>query len=512
MHCCKKKYTLLFLIIVLGFLIRIFHLSDVPHGFFTDEAAAGYNAYTLFHTGRDEFGRLLPIFFTSYGGHNLPVSIYTAVPFVGPFGPTESSVRIQAVLFGIVTILSLYLLSASIYSIRFGLLTAFFGTITPWIIHFNRTGFDGSSYSALFTLSVAVLFWTARKKRNIFLYFLSLAVTLYTYQSAKLMVPLLLFISLIFYGKLFLSHKRNFFLGILVFIIISIPLVQSHISGEGWTRFKQTSIFFVNLTPVEIRTKMVNQYLLQFNPSYFFTIGEPTSNTRHLTVGLLPALPIFAPFCFIGIIFLFIRIRKKEHLILILLLLTYPLAGTLGNEGPYSHRSIIGGPLLAVITALGFFVFFRFVRKKMILLFPPLLLFTICLISYSLFQFLSYYFFTYPAVSSDYWGWQYGFRPAMEVLKTQEKNYDELFITHRFNMGEGLLRFYNITFQCEKCHVMPNPISINPDRKELFAIRTDDINEAKKLYPDFGFREKEKIYLPNNQPEIFIGEFYQNSF
>ena len=55
----KKNYFLL-LIITLAILLRLTLLSSVPVGFNDDEAAFGYNAYSILKTGRDEWGRFLP--------------------------------------------------------------------------------------------------------------------------------------------------------------------------------------------------------------------------------------------------------------------------------------------------------------------------------------------------------------------------------------------------------------------------------------------------------------------
>mgnify|MGYP001568952949 FL=1 len=54
---------------------------------------------------------------------------------------------------------------------------------------------------------------------------------------------------------------------------------------------------------------------------------------------------------------------------------------------------------------------------------------------------------------------------------------------------------------------MTNPISINSDKKQLFALRRHDIVEAKTLYNDLQFIQQEVIYLPNGNAEIFIGKF-----
>ena len=47
---------LLPLIIALAVVLRFYNLSQVPIGFNDDEAAFGYNAYSILKTGRDEWG------------------------------------------------------------------------------------------------------------------------------------------------------------------------------------------------------------------------------------------------------------------------------------------------------------------------------------------------------------------------------------------------------------------------------------------------------------------------
>ena len=55
------------IIILFGLGLRIYNLTTVPNGFFADEAAIGYNAYTILHHGTDEYGKVFPLFFQSFG-------------------------------------------------------------------------------------------------------------------------------------------------------------------------------------------------------------------------------------------------------------------------------------------------------------------------------------------------------------------------------------------------------------------------------------------------------------
>ena len=55
------------LIIYAAFVVRVYRLADNPPGFFSDEAAIGYNAYTIGLAGVDVYKQKYPIFFRSFG-------------------------------------------------------------------------------------------------------------------------------------------------------------------------------------------------------------------------------------------------------------------------------------------------------------------------------------------------------------------------------------------------------------------------------------------------------------
>ena len=58
--------------------LRVWALGSMPPGLDTDEAAIGYNAYSLLRSGRDEYGEPWPFLFQSFGEWKRPVYIYAA--------------------------------------------------------------------------------------------------------------------------------------------------------------------------------------------------------------------------------------------------------------------------------------------------------------------------------------------------------------------------------------------------------------------------------------------------
>ena len=81
----NKKLIILTTITFLGFILRIYRLDVRPLGFTWDEAALGYNAFSLLQTGRDEHARRLPIIFKSFGDYKPGLHIYSNFPPINIF-------------------------------------------------------------------------------------------------------------------------------------------------------------------------------------------------------------------------------------------------------------------------------------------------------------------------------------------------------------------------------------------------------------------------------------------
>ena len=264
--------------------------------------------------------------------------------------------------------------------------------------------------------------------------------------------------------------------------------------------------------------KVISNYPKYYSFDYLFFKGEIDMNggyiKRHSVQGngelYRSSLPIILSALVLFVFFDKDKKRKKLYLPFFLLFLAYPFSDVLTTnyeEPPYS---------ISVFTTIFFLPFmisyvFTLIKanrrisnnKKKVM---AILLSLIFLIEAVFFLINNN---KYPLYSSGYFGWQYGYRPVMEIFKQKEKYYDELLITHRFNRGEVLLKFYNIEINCRKCKVMRNPIEIDSSKKQLFALRKDDIDEALKLYPKLKPQIFKTIYLPDGSEELFIGEFIQ---
>jgi len=98
------------LIIAIGIFFRFYKLGITPAGFYLDEAAMGYNAYSIAKTGKDEFGKAIPLIFRSFLDFKTPIYTYILVPLIPIFGLSIYTVRFLSAFFGVLTLPLIYLL------------------------------------------------------------------------------------------------------------------------------------------------------------------------------------------------------------------------------------------------------------------------------------------------------------------------------------------------------------------------------------------------------------------
>ena len=104
--------VILFLILVLGFVLRFYKVKEIPPSLNWDEVSIAYNAYSILKTGKDEWNQSFPIHFKAYGEYKLPVQIYLSIPGIYLFGLNELGVRITPVIYGTLTVLAMFFLGS----------------------------------------------------------------------------------------------------------------------------------------------------------------------------------------------------------------------------------------------------------------------------------------------------------------------------------------------------------------------------------------------------------------
>src|SRR3989338_11518165 len=142
-----RKKLIIWLIIILGAVLRLWGLGGNPPGLYWDEVSLGWNAYSILKTGLDEHGRFLPIdTFFAFGDYKPPLYIYAVVPSIWIFGLNEFAVRFPSALAGTLLIVVTYLLAKVLlrshlsvrqgetFSDRVATLSALLVAISPWSV------------------------------------------------------------------------------------------------------------------------------------------------------------------------------------------------------------------------------------------------------------------------------------------------------------------------------------------------------------------------------------------
>ncbi|MCM8787907.1 MAG: phospholipid carrier-dependent glycosyltransferase, partial [Candidatus Omnitrophica bacterium] len=139
----NNNRLLFLLIVILGTILRLYHLSNNPPSLYWDEVSLGYNAFSILNYGIDEHGEPYPLArFIAFGDFKPPGYIYATVPSIFLFGVNEFAVRFPSAFSGTLFIVATYLLAKEIFKKeKIALFSALFIAISPWSLQLSRAAF-----------------------------------------------------------------------------------------------------------------------------------------------------------------------------------------------------------------------------------------------------------------------------------------------------------------------------------------------------------------------------------
>src|SRR3990167_9276367 len=135
-----KINKLLIIALFIASILRLWNLGNIPPSLTPDEASLGYNAYSILKTGRDEYGKFLPIIFKSFGDYKPGLYVYLSVPFIASLGLNEFAVRLPGAIAGVISVWLLYLIVGLLFpkNKSQAIISAFIMAVNPWSIYFSR--------------------------------------------------------------------------------------------------------------------------------------------------------------------------------------------------------------------------------------------------------------------------------------------------------------------------------------------------------------------------------------
>ncbi len=138
----KQRFNLILVSIVLiAAVLRFVELGQYPQRFNQDEMAQGYDSWSIWRTGRDQHGNPFPLQFRNFNDYIPPVANYITAPFVGLLGMDETTTRLPVALFSIATIALVGLLGKLWFGEIAGLAAALLLAFEPWHVNYSRIAF-----------------------------------------------------------------------------------------------------------------------------------------------------------------------------------------------------------------------------------------------------------------------------------------------------------------------------------------------------------------------------------
>lgn len=508
-----KKPTeklLLSLIFALALFLRLYKLGQFPVGFLWDEAALGYNAYSILKTAKDEYGQFLPLIFKSFGDYKPGFYVYLTVPSIALLGLNEMATRLPSALFGSLAVLAVYGWiketgkKTEAESARLALLTAFLLAINPWHIGFSRGAWE---LNVMTTEIIFGLFFLAKFfnfPKRIYLYFSSLffILALFTYQAAKLLVLALLVGYLFFYRRESRAVLFRLKVGFVAINLAGLVLLSWLTLGGGKAgRLKVMSVFsyprsvaeaqllqkqdggqkFPSLvfhnSPVFFSRSILERYFNHFSGKFLFFTGD-WSNPRNGTAYQGGLYFLDLPFLLIGLGILFGRKRLGLENFMLYWLLLAPLPSALTRDSISSVRSFSLVIPLIFVTAIGINGLYEVLQRRRVS--RPLFL-AVLLLAYAGMsgRFLDLYFCHDPKVNSR--DRLYGYKETVRYLQPLVEKKDKVIFTTKYGQPYIFYLFYT---------------QYNPQEYQKVAQLKEnpygDVGEVEKI----GKIEFRKVYWP----------------
>lgn len=460
-----KKTSIIFILIIImivGSIIRLYHLTDVPAGLLQDEAAMGYDAYSLALIGTDHHGAFLPISFQTFNDWMVHGFNYQLIPFVGLFGLNIFSVRFAVAFLSIWTIVLIYLLGKELTGNEIvSLLASFLFSLSNFSVVNSRWAVAPNTVAFSVTLGLYLFFFGLNRmeKRGIFWAFsaVGFGLAFYNHPSLEAFLPLFLLgsILIVFFmkkthpDKKLISHSLLF---LILFSIVALPLVVDHIRRPFTltTRFNMVAAANYTANPF---LSYIQNYLSYYLPTHLFLGGEV--NPSRTVPGFGYENAFLGIFYYLGLIVL---IFKKDYLtktysfftrdkidILCLFLLLFPVVPSLTVPPGDFQRATYILPIMIFLISIGLIAAFH-LAQTLSLKYKKnyTTVFVICTISiylYTQFIFYSCYFGDYYRGYVQ-WYFQYGLEEVVKFTSSNENKYRNIIIDSTINQPYIYILFY----------------------------------------------------------------------
>ena len=459
----SKSLFILLNIFILAVFLRFYKLGQIPPSLYSDEAAQGYNAYSILNSGRDEHGAFLPVSLRSFGDWKPPLPAYLMLMAIAVNGLNEVSVRFPSALLGTLTVLLAYLFLLKLLDKfkpknKIASLAAFILAISPWHILQSRSAML-VMVSLFFLLSGSLLFLLGTKRnKNYYFACLCLSLSVYAYYAMRVVTPLI-FLYLIFNQRKFFFRGKIWLYSFLIIFLFSLPLFTGFINNPDILlgRAKTVSVFYdrgvvlrmwelitqdgISAGPLIVRffhnrwylyaKEIIHNFLVHFDPGYLFLTGDQSQPFNIPGMGILYFIEaLFLP----SGVYLYMRKNLSGKYLIILWLIVSVIPASLTFMIPSSNRTFNAVLPLTVFIAVGIYFLNSIYKTK----YSAILISLFYIIN--IYYFLGIYFIKMPQQYSSIWN--YGWKEAVNYASSVEQNYRNIYVSDIDGMPYIYFLFY----------------------------------------------------------------------
>lgn len=476
----NKHIIILLVILLIAAVLRFWNLGKVPPSPDWDEAALGYNAYSILKTGRDEYGTKFPLVLRSFDDYKPPLYAYVAIPSIAVFGLNVWSVRLPSAIAGIITVLGVYFLVFQISQLNksakddtwsnkgkvLALLSAFLLAISPWHLQFSRIAFEANIGLTLNVWGLTLFFWGLSKRRfYLIISAVIFALCFYAYHSERVFIPLLLVVLFFLFRKEIFAKPKIAYIALVTGILVLAPLVPVLFAKTTLVRLQGTSalsdqvkllertvkkleadklnhnpwgVIFDNRRLVYVQT-VLRGYLSHYSLKWLFISGD---NDRHHAPGMGLLYLWELPLVLYGM-YLVAKGGGKKAILLISWFMIAPVAAAPTNETPHAIRSLVFLPTFQIFTATGILAVVAYLQnnfRKHRNLYAILIgTYGLCII-FNIVQYLNLYHVELNLEYSQ--NWQYGYQQAVEYAKQNQFKYEKIIVSTKLEQPYMFFLFF----------------------------------------------------------------------
>lgn len=515
----KIKLALLTVILVIGATLRLWQLGAVPSSIDWDEASLGYNAYSISETGKDEYGKTLPVVLRSFNDYKPALYAYLIIPSYKIFGLNEFSIRLPSAIFGILTLISVYFLIRKLFNKEsIALLTMFLLAISPWHIQFSRIAFESNVGLALNIFAATFFLYGLKKHWMLIFAAIFAGLSVHTYQSDRVFTPLFVLGMMIIYLKpLMIVPKKYLAFSISAGIIVVLPLIVLILTdSNALLRAKGTSIFSDNVSLLQDNAKrnefniesgnrlgevldnrrvvyvktIIDGYLSHYSPNWL--LRGDIARHHAPEMGLIYIWEF--PFILIGIYMLaFSKLNKKTKYFIFFWFLLTPIPASITTGVPHAVRTLNFLPTWQIFTALGLITVYGAVSSIRYSIFNIKLKHLIFIFYILFFIFNFIYYLNQYFVQQNYFhakDWLYGYKQVVSEIVKRENNFSRVIISDKEHMNQSYI-FYLFFSQ------------YNPTKYQELSISLKDLN--KREFDKYSFRPIVWSEDKNLENALFVG-------